>query len=166
MSVATSPELTLSRRTIATFTDYGEAERAVDRLSDPHFPVEHVTIVGTGLRFIERVEGRVTNASATLLGAAGGIVAGLFWGLLFGAFFTIDSADFLGVLLYSTLVGVVFGAVIGLIGHTVQHGRRDFDSTSVTRAERYELQIDDEFADRAEQLLARTPLATSEGAAS
>jgi hypothetical protein len=161
MSVATSTELTPSRRTIATLTSYEEAERAVDRLSDQHFPVEHVTIVGTGLRYIERVEGRVTNGSATLLGAAGGIVLGLFWGLLFGAFFTIDSADFFGVLLYSTLVGVVFGAMIGLIGHTVQRGRRDFDSTSVTRAERYELQVDDGFADRAEQLLARTPLPTS-----
>jgi hypothetical protein len=88
MSVATSTELTLSRRTIATLTSYEEAERAVDRLSDQHFPVEHVTIVGTGLRYIERVGGRVTNGSATLLGAAGGIVLGLFWGLLFGAFFT------------------------------------------------------------------------------
>ena len=156
MSVTTNAELTLSRRTIATFTSYEEAERAVDRLSDQHFPVEHVTIVGTGLRYIERVESRVTNGSATLLGAAAGIVLGLFWGLLFGAFFTIDSASFFGVLLYSTLAGVVFGAMIGLIGHTVQRGWRDFDSTSVTRAERYELQVDDGFTDRAEQLLART----------
>jgi uncharacterized membrane protein len=155
---ATAPnaERTLSRRTIATFTSYDQAERAVDRLSDQHFPVEHITIVGTGLRYIEQVQGRVTNGRATLLGAAGGIVLGLFWGLLFGAFFTIDSADFFGVLLYGMLVGVVFGALIGLISHTVKGGRRDFESTSTTRAERYELQVDDGFADRAEQLLART----------
>jgi len=157
-ATAASAELTLSRRTIATFTSYEEAERAVDRLSDQHFPVEHVTIVGTGLRYIEQVQGRVTNGRATLLGAAGGIVLGLFWGLLFGAFFTIDSADFSGVLLYGMLVGVVFGALIGLISHAAQRGRRDFDSISATRAERYELQVDDGFADRAEQLLARTPV--------
>ena len=155
---ATAPTapLTLSRRTIATVTSYEEAERAVDRLSDQHFPVEHVTIVGTGLRYIEQVQGRVTTGRTTLLGAAGGIVLGLFWGLLFGAFFTIDSADFFGVLLYGMVVGVVFGALIGLISHTVQRGRRDFDSIKTTRAERYELQVDDGFADRAEQLLART----------
>jgi hypothetical protein len=159
MAIETSAEPTLSRRTIATVTSYEEAERDVDRLSDQHFPVEHVTIVGTGLRYLEQVEGRMTNGRATLLGAAGGIVFGLFWGLLFGAFFTIDSADFYGVLLYGMLVGVVFGSLIGLISHTVQGGRRDFESTSTTRADRYELQVDDGFADRAEQLLAR-PSAT------
>jgi hypothetical protein len=160
-ATAPSAELTLNRRPIATFTSYDDAERAVDRLSDQHFPVEHVTIVGTGLRYIEQVQGRVTNGRATLLGAAGGIVLGLFWGLLFGAFFTIDSADFFGVLLYGMLVGVVFGALIGLISHTVQHGRRDFDSITATRAERYELQVDDAFADRAAQLLARSQGGTS-----
>jgi Heat induced stress protein YflT domain len=153
---AAGAELTVSRRTIATVTSYEEAERVVDRLSDEHFPVEHVTIVGTGLRYLEQVQGRMTNGRATLLGAAAGIVLGLFWGLLFGAFFTVDSA-FFGVLLYGMLVGVVFGALIGLISHTVQRGRRDFESISTTRAERYELQVDDAFADRAEQLLARTP---------
>jgi uncharacterized membrane protein len=162
-ATAASAELTLSRRTIATVSSYEEAERAVDRLSDQHFPVEHVTIVGTGLRYIEQVQGRVTTGHATLLGAAGGIVLGLFWGLLFGAFFTIDSADFFGVLVYGMLVGVVFGALIGLISHTIQGGRRDFESISTTRAERYELQVDDAFADRAEQLLAR---ADSQGAPS
>jgi len=129
MAIETSTEPTVSRRTIATVTSYEDAERDVDRLSDQHFPVEHVTIVGTGLRYLEQVEGRMTNGRATLLGAAAGIVLGLSWGLLFGAFFTIDSADFFGVLLYGMLVGVVFGALIGLISHTVQGGRRDFEST-------------------------------------
>jgi hypothetical protein len=158
MTIASSAELTVSRRTIRTATSYEEAERAVDWLSDQHFPVDHVTIVGTGLRFIERVDGRLTNGRATLIGAGGGILLGLFWGLLFGAFFTIDSADFFGVLVYSMLVGVVFGALIGLIGHAAKQGRRDFDSTSVTRAERYEVQVDDGFAERAEQVLARMPV--------
>jgi hypothetical protein len=68
MSATTArAELAVSRRTIATVTSYEEAERAVDRL----FPVEHVTIVGTGLRYLEQVEGRTT-----LLGAAGAIVLG------------------------------------------------------------------------------------------
>jgi hypothetical protein len=54
------------------------------------------------------------------------------------------------------LVGVVLGARIGLISHTARGGRRDFESTSITtRAERYELQVDDGFAERAKKLLAR-----------
>lgn len=34
------------RRTIASYTTYQEAERAVDHLSDQGFPVERVAIIG------------------------------------------------------------------------------------------------------------------------
>ena len=61
MSTTSSSELTITRRTIATVSSYEAAERAVDHLSDQGFPVEHVTIVGTGLRFVEQVSGRLTS---------------------------------------------------------------------------------------------------------
>jgi len=38
------------RRTVTSATSYPAAQDAVDRLSDQGFPVEHVQIVGTGLR--------------------------------------------------------------------------------------------------------------------
>jgi hypothetical protein len=44
-----------SRRVIATYPDYAGAERAVDWLSDQRFAVEHVAIVGKGLRSVEQV---------------------------------------------------------------------------------------------------------------
>ena len=37
-------------------TSYEAAEHAVDWLSDQGFPVEHVRIVGTGLRYVEQVD--------------------------------------------------------------------------------------------------------------
>jgi hypothetical protein len=52
------------RRTIATASNYQEAERAVDWLSDEGFPVERASIVGTGLRFVEQVSGRLTTSRA------------------------------------------------------------------------------------------------------
>ena len=54
-------------RTIATFDDYAEAQRAVDHLSDQGFPVERTAIVGHGLRYVEQVAGRITTGRAALL---------------------------------------------------------------------------------------------------
>lgn len=45
---------------IARYGTYLEAQRAVDFLSDNHFPVQFVTIVGSGLRMVERVTGRLS----------------------------------------------------------------------------------------------------------
>ena len=157
MAATTSAGLVTSRRTITTVASYRGAERAVDFLSDQHFPVEHVTIVGTGLRYFEQVSRRVTTGRATLVGAGQGAWLGLFWGLLFGAFFTVDSGSFWGVLAYSLAFGVIFGALWGALAHAMTSGRRDFASVADTRADRYEVQVDEAFADQAERLLARLP---------
>jgi len=143
------------RRAVAAFDTYEEAQRAVDRLSDRGFPVEHAAIIGTGLRYIEQVTGRLTTGRATLIGLGYGAMLGLLWGLLFGAFFTVDSGSFAGVLLYSLALGLVFGGVFGAVGHAATGGRRDFESASVTRADRYEVQVDEQYAERAELLLSR-----------
>jgi hypothetical protein len=66
-----------------------------------------------------------------------------------------SSGNFFGVLAYSLIVGIVFGALAGLLGHLMSGGRRDFTSTSTARADRYEVQVDEDFADAAEKLFAR-----------
>jgi hypothetical protein len=73
---------------------------------------------------------------------------------LFGIFFTVDSGSFFGVLPYSLVIGIVFGALYGAIGHAATRGRRDFASVSDTRADRYEVQVDDSLAEAAEHVLA------------
>jgi hypothetical protein len=155
MTVSAIPESHESRRTVKTADSYEEAERAVDFLSDQGFAVEHVTIVGTGLRYVEQVKKRMTTWGATLAGAGYGALLGLFWGSLFGIFFTVDSGSFLGVLVYSLIVGLVFGALFGAIDHAASRGRRDFASVSDTRADRYEVQVDDSYVDAAQRMLAR-----------
>ena len=61
-----------SRTTVATYDNYRDAERAVDFLSDKGFPVERAAIVGTGLKTVEQIAGRLTTGRAALLGAAPG----------------------------------------------------------------------------------------------
>jgi hypothetical protein len=144
-----------ARRTIARYSSYQEAERAVDWLSDQKFPVERVAIVGTGLRLVEQVIGRVTTWRAALTGAGQGAFIGLFVALLFGLFFT--APGFLGLLAYLIIAGAVFGAIFGAIWHAAQGGRRDFASKVGTYADRIDLQVDEEVADEAQRLLDRTP---------
>ena len=146
-----------SRRTVRSFTSYTAAERAVDQLSDQGFPVEHVGIVGTGLRYVEQVSGRLTTGRAAVAGLGQGGMLGLFWGLLFSLFFTTDSAGFFGVLAFSVVVGIVLSGLLGAVAHVMTGGRRDFDSVAQTRADHYEVQVDDGFAGEAERLLERTP---------
>jgi hypothetical protein len=145
-----------ARRTVAAGTKYGDAERAVDWLSDQGFSVERVSIVGTGLRSVEQVIGRVTTARAAAMGAAQGAWLGLLFGLLFGVFFT-NAGAFFGIVLYGLVAGIVWGTLWGAITQWVQRGRRDFGSVTETRAERYEVQVDDGVAGEAERLLERLP---------
>jgi len=146
-----------TRRTITSATSYDAAERAVDGLSDQGFPVEHVRIVGTGLRYVEEVSGRLTTGRAAVSGIAQGAMLGVFWGLLFSLFFTTDTGGFFGVLSFGLVVGAVFGGLVGAISHVMTAGRRDFASIARTRADRYEVQVDDGYYGQAERLLARIP---------
>jgi hypothetical protein len=141
-----------AKSTVATYATYREAERAVDYLSDEGFPVERVAIVGTGLKTVEQVAGRLTTGRAALLGAGQGAMIGLFFGLLFGLFFS--GPDFFGVVLYGLVAGTTFGAVLGAVGQAAQGGRRDFASVKGMQAERYEVQVEHEHSARAKQLLA------------
>jgi hypothetical protein len=140
------------KTTVATYADYADAERAVDYLSDQGFPVEKVAIVGTGLRTVEQVAGRLTTGKAALAGAGQGAMIGLLFGLLFSLFF--EGPDFLGVILYGLVAGTVFGAVFGAVAQAAQGGRRDFASVRGMQAEKYEVQVEHEHSARAKQLLA------------
>jgi hypothetical protein len=146
-----------ARTTVATYDNYRDAERAVDFLSDKGYPVERAAIVGTGLKTVEQIAGRLTVGRAALLGAGQGAMVGLLFGLLFGLFFS--GPDFFGVVLYGLVAGVIFGATFGAIGQALQGGRRDFASVSGMTAEKYELQVDHEVSAQAKQLLAELPAA-------
>ncbi len=147
-NAATAP----ARTTVATYDSYREAERAVDFLSDKGFAVERAVIIGTGLRTVEQIAGRVTTGKAALAGAVQGAMIGVLFALFIGLFFTVSEA-FFGVLLYGLIAGTIFGATFAAIGQAMQGGRRDFASVQRMEAERYEVQVDHEVSAQAKQLL-------------
>jgi hypothetical protein len=142
---------------VGSYDSYEQAQAAVDYLSDEKFPVENVTIVGTDLRMIEKVTGRLTRGRAIAAGAAGGAWWGLFVGLLLGIFST-DGAQWLSSVLVGLLIGLVFGALFGAMGYAATQGRRDFISTSKIVAGRYDVMCNPAHAEEARALLARFSL--------
>lgn len=140
------------KTTVASYSDYAMAERAVDFLSDRGFPVERVAIVGSGLQTVEQVAGRMTTGRAALQGLLQGAMLGLLFGLLFGLFF--EGPAFFGVVLYGLVVGAIFGLIFGAIAQAAQGGRRDFSSVRGMQAETYEVQVEHEYSAQAKQLLA------------
>ncbi len=139
---------------IARYATYLEAQRAVDFLSDNHFPVGSVTIVGTGLRMVERVTGRLTYGRVALAGIASGAWFGLFVGLLLSLF---GSSLQQNVVASSMLIGAGFGILFNLISYALTRGRRDFTSTSQIVASEYEVLCMAENAGAAVELLNRLP---------
>src|SRR3712207_6532250 len=102
-------------QSLAVYDDYAAAQRAVDHLSDQKFPVEQCMIVGTELKRIERITGRLTTARVALGGLLSGIWLGLFVGLVLSLF--ADDESFLATLLTTTVFGAVFGLIWALVGY-------------------------------------------------
>ena len=123
--------------TVARFDDYESAQRAVDRLSDDGFPVEKLDIVGSDLRLVERVTGRLTRGRAAGAGALSGVWAGLLFGILLGLF--TSGHSFLAVAATGAALGAAWGAVFGYVAHASTKGQRDFSSVRQLTAARYDL---------------------------
>ena len=143
-----------SRRVIATFDSYDDAERVVDYLSDQQFEVNKVAIIGRDLEYHEQVLGRLNYGGAALRGAWCGALVGALIGWVFGLFNWVEpliSAVLLAC--YGLIFGAIVGALLGLLVHALRRGRRDFHSVSEVRPKYFDIVADATVADRAIQLL-------------
>ncbi|MFC6160268.1 general stress protein [Kribbella jiaozuonensis] len=155
----TTPQQTpalIRGQSIASFTSYAEAQRAVDYLSDNGFPVENITIVGSDLKQVERVLGRMTKWKAALAGAGSGAWFGALVGLLL-SLFADSGTGVVVILLWGLFYGAIFGAVLGFVAHLFTFGQRDFSTSGITVASRYELYCVREHAARAAEMLNQMP---------
>lgn len=142
-------------QSLGTYVDYGQAQKAVDYLSDKEFPVQNCMIVGTDLRQVERVTGRLTYGRAAAAGAASGAWFGLLIGLIFGIF--AEQGNWFVTVAGAALIGVLFGLVWGVIGYALTGGRRDFTSVSQVIATGYEVLVEHKHLAQAQELLQSMP---------
>jgi hypothetical protein len=139
---------------IATYDTYVEAQRAVDFLADEQFAVENVSIVGSDLKMVERVTGRLTRGRAAAAGAASGAWFGLFVGVLLSLFAKSGTNGF-ALIIAALIYGAVFGTIFGFVGHALSGGKRDFTSRSKIVSSRYEIVVVWAHADKAREVLAK-----------
>jgi hypothetical protein len=137
---------------LGVYDSYDEAQRAVDYLSDHEFPVQDVLIVGTDLKQLERVTGRLTRRRAMGGGALSGAWLGLFIGIMFALF------DPHGFNVLSVLATVAFGSLFGLVWSAAVYrvtsgGQRDFTSVSLVVAAKYEVLCEHKHAQRGREML-------------
>lgn len=125
-------------QTVAGYPTYEAAQKAVSTLIAADVPARHIAIVGSGLRSVERVTGRLGYATA----ARSGAVNGLLLGLLFAAVLVIGSPTlpiqaFVGVL----FVGIALGMLLSLTTYSLVRKRRDYASVIQVVAEHYDVTV-------------------------
>lgn len=135
---------------------YATAQKAVDFLSDQGFPVQSLEIIGTELRSVERITGRLTRGRIAAAGALSGLWIGLFVGIAFTLF---SNRNQPGFLVTTPLLEALFGLLWSQLGYSTvtRHGTRDFASVNQVVATKYEVLVEHTQAARARELLAAIP---------
>lgn len=147
-------------QSLGVYDDYESAQRVVDHLSDEGFPVENCLIVGTDLKRLERVTGRLTTGRVAVGGLLSGAWLGVFVGIVLALF---GEENVLALIASTALFGALFGVIWALVGYAATRGQRDFSSVSQIVATRYEVLVEHKFAARGRELLATMPGARAAG---
>lgn len=139
-----SPKQSVSHaegQTLATFTDYKQAVSYVEQLIENDFPARSISIVGTDLKSVETVKGKLGYGRVSLSGALTGSWLGMFLGLIFGA----SGAGTEAVLLTNVGAGIVIGAGFGMLFNVIRFSmtknRRGFISGQMVVAKKYEVVV-------------------------
>lgn len=135
---------------VMTYDTYQAAQQAVDVLARADFPVDQLSIVGSDLKSVERVTGKLSWGRVAVAGAASGAWLGMFFGLLLVIF---SSATSIGFVLAAILIGAGFGMLFGVASYGINRRRRDFTSVMQVIATSYSVIADHELGNRARNVL-------------
>lgn len=139
--------------TVATFRQYEGAQKAVSKLIANDVPARDIAIVGTALRSIEKVTGRLGWAQAAWQGALNGVLIGLLFSAVMVIWAPGASMAVIGGVL---LMGVAFGMLLRVVSYTIVRRRRDFASVMTVAADHYEVAVAQAHSAAARRLLGTT----------
>lgn len=153
-----SPAVRASRRfprvpdgeAVGSYESYEAAKHAVDQLVRADFPLQEVSIVGSELRSVERITGRMHAGRAALSGLLSGIMLGVFVGLLVTI---MDPTAGWPTLAAVVLVGIGFSVLWNLLGYALSPGKKEFTSVMQVLASHFEVLVKPQLAARARQIL-------------
>ena len=136
---------------LARFETYPEAKKAVDTLLQGGLPPQALSIVGEGLRSVERITARYGYGRAALSSALTGSWVGLFVGLII---VTLGADMSLAPLLSGIVVGAGLGMIIGMALYSSQRtSRPTFRSMSQVIAAEYRVLVEAEHQGQAKRVL-------------
>ncbi|MEN9343132.1 MAG: hypothetical protein RIR24_719 [Actinomycetota bacterium] len=128
---------------LADFSQYSEAVAYVEKLVRNDFPAGFIAIVGSDLRSVERVRGRMSYARVAFSGAVLGSWIGLIYAFLFGP--AIDpaniAADVSGTLGSAIVIGAGIGMLFNVLRFSLARNKREFVSQSSIVAAKYQVQV-------------------------
>jgi hypothetical protein len=138
---------------VAEFSQYAEATAFVEGMLAKDFPSGMIAIVGSDLRSVERVRGKLSYARIALGGATTGAWIGLIFGVLFSGGTTDPNAAVatsmtgLGSVGASVVIAAGIGMLINVIRFSVSKNKRGFISQSTVVASKYQVQVPGALAD-------------------
>jgi hypothetical protein len=143
---------------VAEFEQYLEAVKFVDRIVSGSFPASFIAIVGSDLKTVERLRGRVSYARVAL----SGLVTGSWIGLIFGLLFT-GTSDTTAAVNYSSLASsVILGAglmmLVNVVRFSLNPNKRQFLSSSMVIAGKYVVVVPHDLADQARKAAEANPV--------
>jgi hypothetical protein len=136
---------------VGSYSTYEQAKAAVDALvANEGFSVNQISVVGSDLRSVERVTGRMSAGRAALNGVMTGVMIGLFMSLMWMIVNPIS--DFL-VIVGVFLLSIAFGVIWSLVVYTFTRNKREFTSAMQLTAGRFDLVVPNEIARQAAEIL-------------
>jgi hypothetical protein len=138
---------------VGEFTNYGDAVDLVDRIVAGGFAANLVAIVGSDLKSVERIRGRITYGRMAMNGALNGAWLGLFVGLIFAS--ATSASTFTNDVVAAAVLGAGLGMIWGVARMSMRGARRQFISGSVIIAASYQVVVPNGLGGKASELAAK-----------
>lgn len=126
---------------VAQFKNYRDAVGFVEQLIENDFPARLVSIIGSDLKSVELIRGKLGYGRVALSGAVTGSWIGMFFGLLFGATGTATESLVLTNIGAGIVIGAGLGMLINVIRFSLARNKRNFISSQSFVAKKYEVVV-------------------------
>jgi hypothetical protein len=135
---------------VGEFSNYGDAVVLVDKIVGAGFAANMIAIVGSDLKSVERVRGRLTYGRVAMNGALNGAWLGLFAGLIFAS--ATSATEFTNEVVAAAVLGAGLGMIWSVVRMSMRGARRQFLSTSVIIAASYQVVVPTGLGAKAQEL--------------
>jgi hypothetical protein len=144
---------------LGEFANYQAATDFVNKLIEGDFAAAKISIIGSDIRLVERVRGRLGYGRVALGGALTGIWIGLLLAILFGAGIEVTPDNQINYVperfIAAVVIGIGMGMLINILRFSFSKNRRNFVSAPVSVAQSYQVVVPNELADAAREALAK-----------